>query len=74
MHVVKENETIASSSNIGFENWENLLVDRFMLGIADGVFPIIVLFAIIVKTECTGSNVETGRDLREKTVAEKSFA
>jgi hypothetical protein len=74
MHIVKENETIASSSNIGFENRENLFVDSFMLGIADGVFPVIALFAIIVETECTGSNVDTGGNLREKTVAEKGFA
>jgi len=74
MHIVKENETIAGSSNIGVEYGENLLIDSFMLSTADGVFPIVVFFAVIVKTECPGSNVERGRDLREKTVAEKSLA
>ena len=74
MHVVKENKTIAGTVDIAVEDGENLLVDGFMLGIANGVFPVIVLFAVIVETECAGRDVESGGDLREKTVAEKGFA
>ena len=73
MHIVEEKETIAGRRNVVVENGEDFLVDRFMLGIADRIFPIIVLFAVIVETKRAGIEVQSRWDLREETLAKEGF-
>lgn len=74
MHVVHENKPFMRRSNIICENGDDLFVDCFMLGVANGIFSVVGAFTVIVETERAGSDVEAGGDLGNETVAEEGFA
>ena len=58
MHVVEKDKAVAGGSEVPFKHGNDFFVGCFMLGISDGVFAIVDLFTVLVKTECEWSDVK----------------